>query len=271
MFFPVTLALPFVFIFGLAVGSFLNVLLYRLRQPRAGSWWQGRSRCPHCSHVLSARELIPLISFLWQGGKCRSCAKNIDIQYPLVELATALLFALVFVRQFGWDNMIPLAGRHWWFLLQLLRDWFVVSIAVVVFVYDLRYMMIMDALMLPAVITIFVLNILTGFSFADMLLGGALGFTFFALQFFVSKGTWIGGGDMRLGLFMGLVLGWQLLLLSLFVAYLVGALSVVTLIIFGKKTWGQKVPFGTFLSLALVFALTFGEAALSWYLGLLGL
>lgn len=271
MFLSVTVALPFVFILGLVVGSFLNVVIYRLRHPQAGRFWQGRSRCPHCSHVLGLRELIPLFSFLWQKGKCRSCGKKIDIQYPLVELATALLFSLVFVQRFGWDGMIPLSGKQWVFLFQLSRDWFIVSMAILVFVYDLRYMMILDAVMLPAVITVFVLNLLLGFSLPDMLIAAVVGFGFFALQFFLSKGAWIGGGDMRLGFFMGLVLGWQLLLLALFLAYLIGALSAIILIVFGKKTWGQKIPFGTFLSLALVSALTFGESILAWYMNLLGL
>lgn len=254
------------FVLGLVVGSFLNVVIFRIHSGNR-KWWQGRSRCPKCERILTVRDLVPVVSFLLTHGRCRSCGQKIDIQYPLVEFLTGLLFSIFFISHFGWTGAVPLSGRQlteWNFLL---RDWLVVSVAVLIFVYDLRYMLILDKVMLPAIVIFFVWNSILGAPFFDMLLGGCIGFFFFALQFWLSRGRWVGGGDVRLGLFIGVVMGWQLTLLALFLAYIVGALFAVGLIISGRKKWGERIPFGTFLTVSLLVSLLFGETIMAWYLG----
>jgi prepilin signal peptidase PulO-like enzyme (type II secretory pathway) len=248
------MALVLVIILGLAVGSFLNVVIYRLH---AGvSFLRGRSYCPHCKHNLVTRDLIPVFSFLFLKGRCRYCAKPISWQYPLVEAGTAAAFALLY----GWFGLTP--------------DFFVylvyASFLIIIFTYDLRYYLILDVVTIPAMVIAMILSLFVlKIPAMHLLLGGIIGGGFFVLQFLISKGKWIGGGDIRLGIAMGLMLGYQHLLIALFVAYLLGSVVGICLVLVGRKTWGGQVPFGTFLSAATFLTFLFGSYILEQYLGLL--
>lgn len=242
----------YIFLLGAVLGSFLNALMWRIHVGRSIS--RGRSMCPSCHTELRALELVPILSFLVQRGKCRNCLEQISWQYPLVEFFVGFLFVLVY--QFvGQDaSLLPLY-------------WYVVLVLTIVFVYDLRYQLILDSVVLPAIVIVFVVHIIMSpASLILYVIGLVLGGGFFLAQFLVSRGTWIGGGDIRLGAFMGVLLGWKLLLVALFLAYIVGAIMSLILVALKKKQMASKTPFGTYLSVATFVTLLWGQQVLDWYL-----
>lgn len=262
--------------FGLIIGSFLNCLIWRLRKSET---ILGRSYCPQCKHQLAWYDNIPLFSFIFLKGRCRYCHKPISWQYPLVELVAGLLFALSFYYDILSQGGSVLGGQ---FLisdfLTLIRDWFLVSIMIIIFIYDLRWYLILDVVSLPACLIVLIFNLAIGFyenneilqniPWQGLLFSGIIGSSFFLLQFIISRGKWIGGGDIRLGLLMGLALGWPSIVVALFLAYVLGSVVGLGLIAMGKKQWGSKVPFGVFLSTATLVTLFWGKQLLAWYLGL---
>lgn len=248
------LNLFFTFVFGLMIGSFLNCLIWRLHKNES---IMGRSYCPKCKKQIAWYDNVPVFSFLFLGGKCRHCHKKISWQYPLVELVTGILFLMAF-----WQND-QLIGA------QVLRDWFIISVMMIVFIYDLRWYLILDVITLPASAIILVVNLMLGFSWLNLLISGIIGGSFFLLQFIVSRGKWIGGGDIRLGFLMGIILGWPNVLLAIFLAYFIGSIIGVGLKIWGGRKWDSKVPLGTFLSIATIITLFWGEQIMGWYLNLI--
>lgn len=278
------------FIFGLVVGSFLNSVIYRL--DTGESLIKIRSHCPYCKKTLSFIELIPLVSFILQKGKCKNCRRKISWQYPLVELVTGALFVLVF--NFSAQGGLTL-GWQFSNILSIVFWFFVVSCLVIIFVYDLKHYIIPDEIIYPAiVVSIFyrlfeILNFghldlfrigsatpsLPDFGFrilerfgsyfiAVVIAGG-----FFLLIILISRGKWMGVGDVKLAVFMGLVLGWPKILVALFLAFLVGAFVSIALIILKKKTLKSEIPFGPFLAASTIITIFLGNVLLDWYLNLL--
>lgn len=251
-----------VFIFGLIIGSFLNVVIWRMHAQE--SVLTGRSHCPKCRHVLSPIELIPVLSFLIQKGKCRHCQKPISWQYPLVELSTGILFLLVYLPH-------DLRFTTYTFFL-LARSWFVIAVLIVIFVYDLKYYLIPDKIIYPtATVVVITLPLIYGgkitwWGVFGPIIAGLLGGGFFLLQYIISKGKWIGGGDIKMGALMGLILGISGLGVALFFAYVVGAIVGLILVVSRKKTMKSQVPFGTFLVAGTIFAMFLAESVLNWYL-----
>ena len=242
----------FVFIFGLAIGSFLNVVIYWLDKKK--SFLKGRSACPYCRQKIAWYDNVPLLSFLLLGGRCRHCRKNISRQYPLVELATGAIFVLLF-RRFGLSPQFSVFLLFSCFLL-------------VIFVYDLKHYLILDKVVIPAMVLAFFASWYLGLGLGNMISGALIGGGFFGLQFFLSQGKWVGDGDIRLGALMGLMLGWQLLLVALFLAYLIGAVFGLILIALNKKQMSSPIPFGPFLAFATFIVFIYGRALLEWYLNL---
>ncbi|MBU1146490.1 prepilin peptidase [Patescibacteria group bacterium] len=251
-----------VFIFGLIIGSFLNVVIWRLHSEE--SVLTGRSHCPKCRHVLGPIELIPVLSFLIQKGKCRHCGKSISWQYPLVEFSAAILFLFAYLP---YDLRLT---TYNFFLLA--REWFMISVMIIVFVYDLKYYLILDKIIYPAAALVFVtLPLIYGggiswWGIFGPIVAAILGGGFFLLQYLISKGKWIGGGDIKMGALMGLILGLGGLGVALFFAYVVGAIVGLILVAGKIKKMKSQVPFGTFLAAGTVFAIFFGEKILNWYL-----
>ena len=242
-----------VFVFGSVIGSFLNAVIWRLDKNK--SVLKGRSICPQCKHVLSAQDLIPVISFVLLKGRCRYCRKPISFQYPIVEVATGLVFVL----------LLGFIGVH---LLHLVIVWAIAALLIVIFVYDLKHFIIPDSMVFASIVLAGVWQILQGGIISGLIAGfGAA--AFFLLLFLISKGTWMGFGDVKLVLFMGLFLGWPTILVALFAAFLVGAVVGVTLVAFKKKDMKSEVPFGPFLILGTVFAFVWGSALADWYFNLL--
>ncbi len=254
--------IAFVFIFGLFLGSFLNVVIFRLH--RQETFIHGRSKCLFCHHQLHAHDLVPVFSYLYLRGKCRYCRHKFSFQYPLVELATALSLLLIFIKVMPAD-IYQATFLQW---LTLFNWWIAAAFLLLIFVYDFKYYLVADAVVLPAAAIAFVLNLFLGMDIWRLLLACAVGAGFFLLQFVVSQGRWIGGGDIRIGLFMGALLGWPQVLLALVLAYTLGSVISIFLIASRKKQWTDRVPFGTFLTIATFASLLYGQEIVRWYFNL---
>jgi len=260
------LFLSFVFLLGLIIGSFLNCLIWRLYK-KEGMW--NRSYCPLCRKQIAWYDNIPVFSFIILGGKCRHCRKKISWQYPIVELTVGLLFALAFyLNLIHIDDFSQIFNFK--FLILNLRDWFLIAVMTVIFIYDLRWYLILDEVTLPALLLVSVANIFLGVGWFGLLVSAIIGGSFFLIQLLVSKGKWIGGGDIRLGLLMGAALGrFDLLIVALMLSYFSGSIVGVGLILLKGKKWNSQVPFGVFLSSATIVTIFGGQAILDWYLGLI--
>lgn len=250
----------FIFTFGAIVGSFLNAVIWRLRTNE--SFVGGRSYCPNCRHRLSPFDLVPILSYLLLRGRCRYCRMGICPSYLIVEAVTGLIFLLFAMQAFS-------GGIETDQLARLLLNWYVTAVMVIVFVYDQKYMLIPRSVTLPAVILAFFGNLALGTDVLHLIMGVLIGGGFFWLQRVLSKGRWVGGGDVHLGLAMGAALSFPLILVALFMAYVVGAVVSVGLLTLGNKAWKSEIPFGTFLSAACVVTLLYGSQILGWYLGLM--
>lgn len=253
------MAIPFVFyliifLFGLTVGSFLNCVIYRLEKKE--SFLRGRSYCPNCKHQLSWQDLIPLLSFLELRGKCRYCKQRISWLYPLIELATGILFVSVF--HIALPNLL---FSIFYFLFS--------SFLIIIFVYDLKYYIIPDKVIYPAVLVAFLYNLLySRFYILDSIYSAFGASLFFLSIFLISRGKWLGFGDVKLALFMGLFLGFPNILVALFLAFFIGAIIGLGLIIAGKKNLKSEVPFGPFLVTGTLIALFFGSRIINFYFNL---
>lgn len=247
------------FFFGLSAGSFLNASVWRTRENL--TILKGRSMCPHCRQKINWYDNIPLISFVILKGKCRFCKGKISWQYPVVELVMGLVFLITAIYGHGTETfMTP----------ELLRDWGIIYALVFIFVYDLKYQEILDRSTLPFAVGLYLLSLaLNWHPWWSMLLGAAIGSGFFLVQFLVSKGKWVGGGDIRLGLFMGVILGWPYIILALMLAYVMGAIASLFLIAFKNKNLKSETAFGTYLSLATLASMFWGKVIVDWYVGLL--
>jgi len=242
-----------VFIFGAAIGSFINVVVYRLEQEK--SFIFGRSACPRCQKKIAWYDNIPLLSFAILRGRCRHCRQPIAWQYPAVEFAAGAIFLWLFFL-FGVNAQAVALAVFSGFLLAI-------------FVYDLKHLQIPDAISLPAMAVALFVNLYLGLGLINLLLGAAVGAGFFALQYFVSRGRWVGDGDIRLGALMGLMLGYKYLLVALFLAYIIGSVFAILVLAAKKFKMSSPVPFGPFLALGTLITFLYGAQILAWYLNFL--
>ncbi|MBI4281525.1 prepilin peptidase [Candidatus Uhrbacteria bacterium] len=256
-----------IFLFGLCIGSFLNVVILRIP---AGQSVRGRSRCFSCARTLRWFELVPLFSYAVLRGKCRSCRAGISLQYPLVELVTALLFLLTFFHHRVTDPSLG-DGQFWELVI---GNWIFVSALVVLFVQDLRFQILPDVITLPAIAIAMIFWFFDSYNLQPItynLLATAIGGGFFLLQWLVSRGRWVGGGDIRLGALMGAILGWPNILLALFLAYVSGAIVGGTLLLARRVTGKSQIAFGTFLTASTIFTMFWGDRIVTWYAKIIGL
>lgn len=249
-----------IFIFGLIVGSFLNCVIYRLEINKSAL--KGRSFCPHCQHQLSWQDLIPVFSFLFLKGYCRYCHQKISLQYPLIEIATGILFVLIFNH---WLLDIGICSLAYLFVIS--------SFLIIIFIYDLKHYIIPDKIIYLAIAIAFLYQlfnhwplIINNLDFIYSAVGASF---FFLLIVLASRGKGMGVGDIKLGFLMGLILGWPNILVALFLAFLIGAIIGIGLIINRKKTLKSEVPFGPFLVTGTFLALFWGENIINWYFRLI--
>lgn len=244
--------IPVAALFGLTVGSFMNVVICRL--PEGLSVVHPPSRCPKCEHRIRWYENIPILSWLALRGKCGGCKAPISVEYPIVEAANGLLWAAIAWR-FGMSPELPV------YLL-------LASSLLTMSVIDLHHQILPDRITLPGIVVGLVASatlLPSGFlpSLVGVLVGGGL---FFAIAV-LSKGG-MGGGDIKLIAMIGAFLGWQAVLLTTFLAAVVGGLVGAAMLAFFDKDRKHAVPFGPFLSMAAVVCMFWGSHIIDWYLGL---
>ncbi len=263
-----------IFVAGLTVGSFLNVVIYRLENGE--KIVNDRSRCLHCKHTLAWYDLIPVLSFIFLKGKCRYCNNKISWQYPLVELSTAILFIMVLNFQFSIFNFQ--------FLIPVLYLLFMTSSLIAIFIYDLKHYIIPDKVIYPAIaialgFNLFnniqypclsdrqaISNILSAFNF---LIPAFLAGGFFYAIVAITKGRGMGGGDVKLAFLMGLILGWPVIIFSVFLAFISGSVVGIYLILAGKKKMKSMIPFGPFLIFGTFAGLFWGKEIVERYFDVL--
>lgn len=258
-----------VFILGAGVGSFLSVLIYRIHHGEPGII-KGRSQCTSCKVPLKARDLIPLLSFLFLRGRCRSCSKEISYMYPLIELFTGVIFVLFFITFPFVDSALVIHEAN---IFLFLLHAFYTAILIFTFFYDLKYMEVVDSMLLPAILIGLIATIASPLTpdTVNALIGGLIGGGFFALQWAISKGRWVGGGDIRVGAFIGIILGWQLTVVALVVAYLVGSLVAIGIALKKGVLRGVRMPLAPLLVIGTFVAFFFGNELITWYREYLGL
>ena len=267
---------------GLCMGSFVNALVWRLNEQskplkkRAASDKElsiskGRSMCVNCKHTLHIIDLLPVVSWLALKGKCRYCRKPISWQYPAVEIATAMLFIASYIF---WPFEMDAAG-----ILGLVV-WLVSLVGLMALVvYDFRWMLLPNKIVSPLVVLVLLATIIDALFFSrsyetlvDAIGGAAVGGGIFYALFQISNGKWIGGGDVKLGFLLGLLVASPLnALLVIFIASLLGTFLILPLMISKKVTKQSKIPFGPFLIAGAIITMLFGERLIESYLAAIGL
>ncbi|MFB6212909.1 MAG: A24 family peptidase [Candidatus Magasanikbacteria bacterium] len=287
------------FIFGLSVGSFLNVVVNRF-EPSSFVFnlekLSGRSRCPHCGKKLKWFELIPLLSFLVQGGKCRGCSKKLSIEYPLVEMASGLILAGVpfFLYNFYDVSSLPVNINYFSVLAAL---WILVFLTLLLISeIDRKFYLIPNELNLSlAGLGLFVIvfkslisksvlpfhnSFLEHYSllvspfrsvWINHIFGAVIGALFFLFLIWVSSGKATGWGDVKFAFAGGLAFGWPDIGFSLALAFIIGGIVGAFYLWTGEKSMKGKLPFAPFLVIGFVLTFFFGFDILHNYLLLLGL
>lgn len=259
-----------IFLLGLSIGSFVNVLIYRTL--KGESPWFGRSYCDNCERQLNWFENIPVLSYLVLRGKCRTCKTKISWTYPLVEAITGLLFVWWATLGFAFFELTraPLLYMQPTFWL------FVGILLVVIFFADFMHGIIPDF----AVIALGLASLLyRGFlvyegamqiaDFKLALISGFVAFAFFLSLFVGTKGRGMGFGDVKFSLVMGFLLGYPKVLPGFFISFVLGGLVSMIMLAGGKKKFGQTLPFGPFLIVGLVLSLIWGNEIWGWYTSLM--
>jgi leader peptidase (prepilin peptidase) / N-methyltransferase len=258
-------------VLGAAFGSFAGAMAWRLHTKR--NMVSDRSECEACHHKLGVGDLIPVASWLMLRGKCRYCAKPIGWLPFASEVALATVFTLSYLY---W----PL-GFETWQGSTLFIMWLGYAIALaILLIYDARWMLLPDKIVFPLIGIAFIdaalrTSLVPGAGFTEYILH--VGYGMLALAgiygaiYAVSKGRWVGFGDVKLSVFIGVVLGWQPAFLVFLLANIIGALILVPVLISGKLKPNSRVPFGPFLIAAFIVAGLWGEHIIHWYFGLIGL
>ncbi len=291
------------FILGACVGSFINNTAERLAR---GESINGRSHCEFCDKTLTAKDLVPLWSYLSLKGKCRYCSKPLPKQYIIVELATAIIFTLIYhlvsnnayVVQDYLNNSIHFVDFG--IIVPLIFFYIVTTSLLILFITDLKYGMLYDKVVIPTILFVLAYRIFViaynyfrlanylnqtkigqyflkaGFAlnhaqfssnvFIYTLLGSLAIAFFFLVLIIVTRGRGMGGGDLKLGFLIGLLSGWPNMLMSIFLGFLTGAIVSCILLIVRRRKIGQTIPFGPFLILGCFVVMFYGNQLFGWYL-----
>lgn len=248
----------FVFLFGLCIGSFLNVCIYRL--PAGRSIVRPRSMCPKCGHRLTAADNIPLLSYAVLRGRCRSCGVRISLRYPLVELLSGIMAAAV-LYEFG---LTPSA---------LIYYIFIAALIVITFI-DLDHRIIPDVITLPGIpffflAALFLPEVSVRDSVTGFLAGGGILFLVAWSYERLTGKEGMGGGDIKLLAMMGTLMGWKGVIFTIFVSSATGTLVGVPLMLLNRADGKLALPYGPFLAAGGVVYLFFGPELIDWYFGIL--
>ena len=238
-----------VVLFGLVIGSFLNVVIARV--PTGGNMLGARSACPACGAAIAWHDNIPILSFAVLRGRCRSCAIRISWRYPIIEALTAALFAAAYLK-FGLSVDFAAAAL-------------LLAALVALTAIDLEHQLLPDVITLPGILTGVVASVASpNGSLVDSLLGIALGGGLF-FTIIVASGGGMGGGDMKLAAMLGAFMGWKVTLVAIFIAILGGGALAVTVLAARRKGRKDPIPFGPFLAFGGAVAMFWGQALIKWY------
>lgn len=251
-------------IVGLLLGAVMNAKILRSAESME---FTNERKCGVCAVPLSNKEMLPIVGYMAMKGRCKKCKSVVPWQYPATELAVGILFALFAARALLAVELPDFVTANEVTLL-FLRDAIMILALTLVFMFDYRASVIPDRVTIPAIIIAIVLNLWLGMDVGMMLLGGLLIGGFFAVQYLLSNGRWVGGGDVRMGMLMGFLLGPVLGIVGLFLSYILGAIIGVFLLTVKKRELDSHVPFGTFLALATFVCMLFGERLLNWYMSM---
>ena len=254
-------------IFGIFAGSFLNLLIDRFY--RGEQILIGRSHCDNCKHTLSWKDLIPLLSFVLLGGKCRYCDKPIGWINPSVELVTGVSFGLIA----GFSDLSNLSSLSVLGYLSILS---LAGVFIITFFADIKYGVVYQEVIVVGILAVLVYWI-TGEiggtreirGIICNLIAASCAFLFFWILHKAFKGRAMGRGDADLAFLVGLTAGWPNVIVALFFSFLTGAVFGLILVVTGAQKLKSTVPFGPFLIAGLVISLIFGESFINWYFGLL--
>ncbi len=263
------MGIAFLFVIGLCMGSFVNALVWRLHEGR--DWVRGRSICPNCKHTLSVRDLVPIASWAVLKGRCRYCRASISKQYPVVELLAAIWFAASY---YYWPVSLSTTGG--WVLLV---TWLVCSVGLLaLMLFDHKWMLLPSKIIYSSLAIAVIGRCIYIFGYSSQvshdLTSWALSVLVASGLFFVihevSKGQWIGFGDVRLGLLTGtLIASPSKSLLMIFLASVLGTIFAIPGAMAKKKFLNTRFAYGPFLIVATAIAVLFGQRIIDWYLGFL--
>ncbi|MFC1780104.1 prepilin peptidase [Patescibacteria group bacterium] len=272
------------FLAGISVGSFINAFEYRLFTKK--DFVKARSHCPKCKHTLKAIDLIPLLSFVLIRGKCRYCGTKVSWQYPIIEFLSGTLFlasgCYVLSRmhiQGVSDTLLMLSISTF---LAIILDLFLFFA-----LYDVKHKIVPNKVVVPSIVIALLFNLLFAlgmhlapnlvfwtvwgeFNVLWNMLSAILGGFFIIFIIYITKGRGMGGGDLKLIVFMGLILGWKKLLLAFYIAVITGSIVGIIWGIYKRKLRGLKLPFALFLAIGSIFAILWGDYLFDTYFGMIG-
>lgn len=263
-----------IFLLGVCVGSFLNVLIDRL--PFGKNPLSGRSKCDHCHKTLAPWDLVPLLSYLLLQGKCRYCKKKLSFQYPLIELFTGLMFVSIYwytlpIKFVKYPFVRQLADQgELLSIISLLSLLVIFSSFLVIFVTDLKNQIIPDELLVTLLMGSLLYHFVSETLKPTNLLVGGITMFLFLMIYLLTHRRGIGFGDVKLVFVLGFFLGFPKIIIGLYAAFLTGALVSSILILSKKKKWGQKIAFGPFLIFGSIVSFFWGEMLLKQYLLMIG-
>ena len=240
-----------IFLFGIVIGSFVNVLIYRL--PKNENIVVVNSHCMSCGHQLKWYDLVPLFSWIFLRGKCRYCKEKISVQYPLIEAVNGFGYVLIFL----------VCGLNLSSILYSVCFSMLVAISVI----DWRTYEIPVGLNITILTLGIIQCILDYRNWSSYLIGMVCVSGFLFLLFIITGGRGIGGGDIKLMFAAGLLLGWKNIILALMLGCIIG--SIIHIILMKVSNKGRMLAFGPYLSLGILLAMLFGEQLIGWYLNLL--
>lgn len=239
------------FILGLSVGSFLNVVIDRL--PAGESVIRGRSHCDKCKKILAWYDLIPLLSFVYLQGKCRYCKYSLSYQYPAVELITGISFALI-------DSSFTFDILSFSEIFRSIFTLIFISCMIAIFITDLKYRIIPDEVLVffgfSALLYIYIFE---RNQIMPDILSAFISSAFFLFLVIITRGRGMGMGDVKYALLMGFILGIPKIIIGLYLAFLTGGVISIILIIAGLKKMKSTIPFGPFLVLGTAVTLFWGD------------
>lgn len=240
-------------IYGFVFGSFFNVV--GLRVPKGKSIMLPSSHCDSCKRKLVAIDMVPIFSYIFLKGKCRTCGEKIGLFHPLLELLTGILFALAYL--------------HCGFTLELVVAILFISLLLIITVSDIAYMLIPDKILLPFAMGLIIIRIFSPLvPWWNAIVGAVFGFGILFLLALVSKDG-MGGGDIKLFFVIGFVLGLKLTILALFISSAIGLVVGVLQLLRKRRGRKHPIPFGPWIALGSVLTYFFGQKILEWYTNLL--